>query len=135
MIDPAQNTDGFGDMERWYGTNPVYNGVGNTKIVQAFGQTNYPSMIADLNDGTGTVAVKYIFLRSTIAFTLNEIFCYELQRVLPDDIISIEGKNTGNVHPVHAYNNAWNGPLLMSECQMTHCYEDFYFYFREDVKL
>ena len=135
MIDPAQNTDGFGDMERWYGTNPVYNGVGNTKIVQAFGQTNYPSMIADLNDGTGTVAVKYIFLRSTVAFTLNEIFCYELQRVLHDDIISIEGNDTGATYPIHAYHQAMNSPLLMSQCFTIDVSDDMMYTFSEVIIL
>ena len=76
MIDKWYNTDGYLNFERWYGSNIVYNGVGNTEIIQS-GGTNYPSMVADLNDGGGPILVKYIHLRADNDFGLNEIYCYE----------------------------------------------------------
>ena len=53
-------------------------------------------MIADLNDGSGPVLIKYIRIRgSSSFFFVNEVFCYELPRVLPTDIIKLEGRASG----------------------------------------
>ena len=50
------------------------------------GGTNYPTMVADLDDGSGPILVKYIHLRADADFGLNEIFCYEYGRLTNDDL-------------------------------------------------
>ena len=104
MVDSSENTNNNKQMERWYGTSAIYNGGTNTQIVQSSG-TNYPSMIADINDGTGPKKVKYIHLRADSAFNLNEIFCYELARLSNDDFT-----------PSKSYVPDKNGPLDLSNC-------------------
>ena len=53
------NTDGFAGQEKWYGPSVTYNDPTNTRIIQA-GGTNFPTMIADLDDGSGPKNVRYI---------------------------------------------------------------------------
>ena len=55
MFDVDGNSEAI-NVERWAGTNPVYNGAGNFEIIQS-GGTNFPSMIADLNDSTGAPTI------------------------------------------------------------------------------
>ena len=49
--DEDENIDGFGSMLRTYGTSSDRLDTATNKIVEGAGGTNYPMMIADINDG------------------------------------------------------------------------------------
>ena len=99
MINNNDNSDGNLNMERWYGSDPVWNGPGNTQITQS-GGTNFPSMIADIDDGApvpGPASMKYIHLRATGSFGLNEIWCYERKRLVGPDATLMTFSHNGHI--------------------------------------
>ena len=104
--DEDENTDGFGAMQRTVGLQTTWNDPSNLVITQA-GGTNYPSMIADINDG-GTVYARYIHWRADQDFKVAEILCYEKKRIDASDIVGT----------VPSYIQPMNGHILTSGCEV-----------------
>ena len=74
-------------MLRTYGDSSSYSDTTNNSVIVQSGGTNYPSMIADLNDG-GPVSLRYIHWSGDGPFNVAEILCYEKKRVFPDQLSS-----------------------------------------------
>lgn len=90
LADRNQNIDGFGNMRRFYGPNSDPFSLENTEIIQS-GGTNYPSIIADLNNCGPVMGndIRYIHWVSDEDFDIAEILCYNYRRLVQDEITEI----------------------------------------------
>ena len=72
-------------MLRTYGSSSTVTDTTNNSVIVQSGGTNYPSMIADLNDG-GPADVRYIHWSGDGSFNVVEILCYAKKRVFFDQL-------------------------------------------------
>ena len=83
--DRDENEAGNWNFTRTYGTSSNYRDTGTNKVVTQSGGANYPSMIADINDG-GPASVQYIHWKSDQDFKVVDIQCYERKRLTKEDM-------------------------------------------------
>ena len=102
--DWAENSNNFASMTRTYGTNPSRTDTATNKVITQSGGTNYPFMVADVNEG-GPASIRYIHWRGTVTFKVSEVLCYEKKRLYPDQISTSK-----------SYWTAQNGPILATDC-------------------
>ena len=93
-------------MIRRYGSSSdPYDTTTNTEIIQA-GGTNYPFMIADINDGE-PANVQYIHWLSDTSseFYVSEILCYAEKRLYDSDFTTVKD-----------YLLPQNSPISLTNC-------------------
>ena len=80
ISDSSQNVDNFSAMIRTYGTSADRHDRETNKVITQSGGTNFPSMIADINED-GPAQIRYIHWQSDKEFTISEILCFEKRRL------------------------------------------------------
>ena len=79
--------DGNGSiLSRTYGTSPDPHDTTTNKVITQAGGTNYPSMVADIEDN-GPATVRYIHLTAGEDVRIYEIMCWENKRIYPSEIV------------------------------------------------
>ena len=91
-------------MTRTVGTAFSRTDTATNRLITQSGGTNYPFMIADINEG-GPLNVRYIHWRGTADFNVSEVLCYTKKRFYPDQFATSK-----------TYWTAQNGPILSSHC-------------------
>ena len=89
LTDAEENIDGFGSMIRTAGTVNDISDTVNNKLLTQVGGTNYPMMVADINEN-GAYSVRYIHWTSSQAFKFTDILCYANKRLYDTDMTTVK---------------------------------------------